>query len=357
MKNVSVLIFVCLGFSSWSQQVEPLIFREKLYDFGDMAEGNGNADHDFLFTNNSGRPVKITSVQASCGCTTPGWSQNPVPQGKTGFIKASFDPKGRPGYFNKSLTVTTDWDANPIVLQIKGHVLTGGPTEPYDFSVANGSLYFITRSFNFGKVFINRGATDKQFPVINKGTTSIEFLKVAMPPYMKVEMPASLAPQQKGIIKVSYDGRQKNQFGFASDNIQITTNDEGHEVKSISVFASLEEYYASPVGEEATKVPVLFLREQSIDLGRFRQSASVDRAVSVANTGKRDLQIKAIQANCACIATELEKRVVRPGDSTVLNISFKPQNRGGTQLKAITLYSNDPRNPVQRINVQVYIED
>ncbi len=357
MKSVLILILVCLALPCLSQQVEPLIFREKTYDFGDIEEGKGNADHEFVFTNNSGRPVKIVSVQASCGCTTPAWSQNPVPQSKTGFIKASFDPRGRPGYFNKTLTITTDWDASPIVLQIKGHVLTGGPTETNDFSVADGNLYFTNKSFNVGKVFINRSATEKQFAVMNKGAAAIKLLEVSKPSYIKVEMPLSLAPQEKGFIRVSFDGQQKNQFGFTSDNIQISTDDAGHETKSISVFATLEEYYTTPTGEEAIKAPILFIKEQNIDLGRFRQSDLIDKIVAIVNGGKRDLQLKAIQSNCTCIITELNKKVVYPGDSSMLRISFKPHIRGGTQMKAITLYSNDPRNPVQRINVQVYIED
>ena len=357
MKNVFVLILMTLSFLSRSQQVEPLIFREKTYDFGDIEEGKGNADHEFVFTNNSGRPVKIISVQASCGCTTPEWSKNPVPQAKTGFIKASFDPKGRPGYFNKTLTITTDWDASPIVLQIKGHVLTGGPDEANDFSIADGNLFFTSKSFNVGRVFINQSAAEKQFYVMNKGITSIKFLEVVKPSYLKIGMPVFLAPQEKGVINVSFDGQQKNQFGFTSDNIQITTDDVGHEIKSISVFATLEEYYPTPAGEEAIKAPILFIKEQSIDLGRFRQIELIDRAVTLRNTGKRDLQIKAIQSNCTCISTSVEKMLVFPGDSSILKLSFRPQNRGGTQLKGITVYSNDPRNPVQRINVQVYIED
>src|SRR5258708_3869619 len=105
MKKFIVLIWVAVAVTATlrasGQQVDQLLFREKIYDFGNIEEAKGPADHEFIFTNNSGRPVKILSVHASCGCTTPGWSQSPVPQGKTGFVKASFDPKGRPGYFNK----------------------------------------------------------------------------------------------------------------------------------------------------------------------------------------------------------------------------------------------------------------
>jgi hypothetical protein len=342
---------------AWSQQADPLIFREKIFDFGEVDEPNGNVEHEFLFTNNSNRPVKILTVQASCGCTTPGWSQTPIPQGKTGFIKASFDPRGRPGYFNKTLTITTDWDSNPIVLQIKGQVVAAGDKGMNEFTVSNGNLFFKTKSFSLDKVYINKEPVQKQFAVVNKGNSPIQFLSVAKPPYIKIEMPAVLEPGARGVVKVIYDGRAKNQFGFASDNVQITTDDRGYELKSISVFAMLEEYYPLPSAEGALRSPMLAFKEETIDLGRVTQNATIEKGVMIRNAGKTDLQIRALQGNCACITANMANKIIRPGDSTVLKISFKPQSRGGTQQKAITLYSNDPRNPVQRINVVAFVAD
>ncbi len=340
-----------------AQQAEQLLFREKIYDFGNIEEAKGLADHEFIFTNNAGRPVKILSVHASCGCTTPGWSQSPVPQGKTGFIKASFDPKGRPGYFNKSLAITTDLDANPIILEIKGQVVDKVKTVAADFPVANGSLYFKTKAINMGTIFINKFPSQKQFEVMNKGEVPVKFMDATNPPYIKVEMPAALQPGEAGVIKVTYDARQKNRFGFASDNIQITTDDVGNELKQFSVFATLEEFYTTPVGEEATKAPVLLIREPNVDLGRTRQATAIEKNVVLKNMGKSNLQLKAFQGNCSCIVATPERDVIAPGDSINVKVSFTPQAREGTQQKAITLYSNDPRNPVQRIMVQVYVEE
>ena len=61
MKKLIVLVFSSFCFPSGAQQVEPLIFREKTYDFGEIEEGGGNADHEFVFTNNSGRRLRLTS--------------------------------------------------------------------------------------------------------------------------------------------------------------------------------------------------------------------------------------------------------------------------------------------------------
>ena len=357
MRKLILLVLWLLPGEVWPQQAEPLIFLEKAHDFGDILEANGSADVEFVFTNNSGRPVKILSVQASCGCTTPGWSKNTVPYGKTGFIKASFDPKGRPGYFNKSLTVISDLDPIPIVLQIKGQVVTSQPPGANDFMVASGNLRLKTKSFNMGTIYINKETTVRQFPVMNAGTVPIRFLTVEKPAHVRVEMPSVLGPQARGVIKVFYDGKMKNQFGFASDNILFTTDDLGAEAKPISLFATLEEFYPLPTAEELLKAPHAILREQSIDLGRSRAGTAIERNVMVINSGKKDLQIKALKGNCSCISADATKRTIHPGDSAQIKIIFNPQRRGGTQQKAIALYSNDPRKPVQLINLQIFIED
>ncbi|MBY0433053.1 MAG: DUF1573 domain-containing protein [Cyclobacteriaceae bacterium] len=357
MRRLWILSFFLIPFGAAAQQAEALIFREKVYDFGEIDEQAGNADHEFIFTNNSGRPVKIISVQTSCGCTTPGWSMDVIQHGKTGFVKASFDPRGRPGYFNKSLTITTDLESNPTVLEIKGSIKHKMADESEGSMVAQGHLQFKSRSINFGKVYMNKPPVQKIFTIWNSGTVPIVISRIDKPSYLSVEAPATIAVGEKAELKIRYDGKAKNQFGFASDNIQLITDDSEQPVKSVSVFATLEEYYALPSGEEAAKAPVLLLKEPSIDLGRFRESALLERDVTLANTGKKDLLIKALQGNCACIKAEAVNKTVRPGDSTTVRISFKPQSRGGTQQKAVTVYTNDPRNPVQRINVQAFIDE
>src|SRR6478735_1836585 len=121
-RSLWILSFVVLGISSVAQVAKPLQFKEEVYNFGEVLEKGGPVTHQFECTNLSNRPVKILNVKPSCGCTTPDWTKDPIPPGKTGFVQARFDPKGRPGFFTKSLTVTTDLDSNPIQLQIKGTV-------------------------------------------------------------------------------------------------------------------------------------------------------------------------------------------------------------------------------------------
>src|SRR5688572_6608508 len=107
-KSLSLLIVFCLvlfGITAWAQG--EIKFEKETHDFGSVSEGT-NAVHEFRFKNTGNQPVIISHVQASCGCTTPEWTKDPVMPGKTGIIKAAYSSAGRPGAFNKTITVTSN---------------------------------------------------------------------------------------------------------------------------------------------------------------------------------------------------------------------------------------------------------
>lgn len=340
-----------------AQQAEPLLFREKVFDFGSVVESGGAVEHEFVFVNNAGRPLRILSVQPSCGCTTPDWSRDAVQPGKGGFIKARFDPRGRPGYFNKSLTITTDYDGTPIVLQVKGRVVAASRPEAPELRSASGQLRLKSPSFNLGRIYLNKEPTTVSFPVFNAGDQPIHFSEVQQPAYIKANAPAVLNAGETGEIKISYDAKARNQYGFVNDNVEWLTDDPVMPRKSFSVYATIEEYFPPLAPEALAKAPMLEPEVTLIDLGRTSQRNTATRAVRLKNEGKTDLNIRAIQSNCSCLTPQQSRFDIKAGGEHMLSVTFTPQQRTGTQQKALTIYSNDPRRPVQRITFTIYIED
>ncbi len=102
-----------------SLKPENLEFKKELHDFGTIAEGP-DAEYKFEFKNTGKEPIILSAVTASCGCTAPEWSKEPVLPGKKSVIKAVYHSAGRPGAFNKAITVTSN--AGVKVLTIKGTV-------------------------------------------------------------------------------------------------------------------------------------------------------------------------------------------------------------------------------------------
>lgn len=84
---------------------EVLQFKENEFDFGKIPQGKP-VTHKFEVINAGTDSLKITNVQASCGCTTPDWDRDKVqaPGEKTsitvGFNAASEGP------FNKVITIS-----------------------------------------------------------------------------------------------------------------------------------------------------------------------------------------------------------------------------------------------------------
>lgn len=358
IKTLLGLIFIASVINTTAQQARVLKFREETFDFGTIAEAMGPVTHEFVFTNYGTRPVKILTVQASCGCTTPGWSKDIVEPGKNGFIQASYNPKGRPGFFNKSLTVMTDLDANPVILQIKGQVSKDEKPSAEDFPASNGSLKMKVSSFNMGRVYIKDEYSMREFPLLNAGTGPLHFTgKFVHPSYMKVDVqPRTVAPGEKAIARISYNGALKKLYGFQSDNIEMETNDEVNPIKSFSVFATLEDFFPEMSMSELAKAPQLKLDTYSLEFGKIKANIETEREISFTNTGKNELVLKSLQPNCTCITAIASKTSLKPGESSMLKIIFNPQARSGTQQKAIALYSNDPKNPVQRLTFTAYVD-
>lgn len=96
-------------------------FDVETHDFATVKEGV-QATYEFKFTNTGNEPLILTNVQASCGCTTPKWSKEPLKKGESGVISAVYNSTGRPGAFNKAITITSNAKTPSKVIFIKGTV-------------------------------------------------------------------------------------------------------------------------------------------------------------------------------------------------------------------------------------------
>ncbi|TNE81987.1 MAG: DUF1573 domain-containing protein [Bacteroidetes bacterium] len=113
---------VLVGIFSIAQNKEAEIkFEKTSHDFGTITEGT-QATVEFEFTNTGNAPLILNSVNASCGCTTPEWTREPIPPGQTGTIKAVYNSSGRPGSFSKSITVNSNAKSGTKILSIRGTV-------------------------------------------------------------------------------------------------------------------------------------------------------------------------------------------------------------------------------------------
>lgn len=99
-----------------------LQLKETEFDFGKIPQGKP-VYHFFEVINTGKTPVKLDNVQASCGCTTPEWSRDPIAPGASVKIKIGFNA-ATAGVFDKYITVMYDNNAHNKQIKIKGFVWT-----------------------------------------------------------------------------------------------------------------------------------------------------------------------------------------------------------------------------------------
>jgi Protein of unknown function (DUF1573) len=85
------------------------------HDFGKLEQGP-TAATEFIVTNIGKDAITIENVAPSCGCTVPDWTKTPILPGTTGVIKAVYNTQGRPGNFNKTLTIKTNRGTKPVYI-------------------------------------------------------------------------------------------------------------------------------------------------------------------------------------------------------------------------------------------------
>jgi hypothetical protein len=96
-------------------------YEQESFDFGVVNEGEV-VTHVFKFKNTGTEPLTVTNAKASCGCTVPNWSKEPVAPGASGEIKVEFNSKGKPGNQSKRVTVTANTNPTDTFIEIKGMV-------------------------------------------------------------------------------------------------------------------------------------------------------------------------------------------------------------------------------------------
>ncbi len=119
MKKLFAALFVtaAIGFVS----AQTISFDKTTLDYGTVKNG---ADGHRLFTvkNTGTKPLILSNVKASCGCTTPEWSQDPILPGKTSTIKVGYNTTIT-GPFTKIIEVySNDPENSRSVINIKGTV-------------------------------------------------------------------------------------------------------------------------------------------------------------------------------------------------------------------------------------------
>jgi hypothetical protein len=108
--------------SSDARAVPVIEFEETRHHFGVIQSGE-KVTYSFSFRNTGNAPLLISSAKASCGCTVPAYTREPVQPGEAGSIEVTFDSSGKSGMESKNVTIISNTTPNSTVLTISAEII------------------------------------------------------------------------------------------------------------------------------------------------------------------------------------------------------------------------------------------
>jgi hypothetical protein len=73
------------------------------------------------------------------------------------------------------------------------------------------------------------------------------------------------------------------------------------------------------------------------------------------NTGKQAVHFKSVKASCGCTAAQTQKDEVPPGEKGEVTATFNIGDRTGTQIKTVTVETDDAANPKTVLTLRTII--
>ncbi len=108
-------------------------------------------------------------------------------------------------------------------------------------------------------------------------------------------------------------------------------------------------------GDEAhsrgSPAPILVIDRTEFDFGTLDLHSSGSHDFVFANAGEGPLKIVAAGTSCRCTASQFDEKVIPPGGSDKITISWEPAGKVGAYRESANILTNDPLRPEVTLTV------
>ena len=305
---------------------EPRIeFEETLYDFGRASWGQ-QVLHIFRFRNAGEKPLTISDVRSSCGCTSALLSEKNIPPGAEGEIEVVFNVGRRRGRTAEKVLVRSNDPDQPVVTL----TVTG---------IVEGSLVVLPERLYFGDIH-NTESIERTIELVDIEGGDVRIAKVeSSSRYITAEIPPSSARvRDKVEIVVTIGpglpiGRLNEKLVIHTDNKEQSSIEvpiEGNVVGEIKVF------------------PNQFF------FGYVERGEPVSRKVVISKTGDEDLKILKVESNLESVSVRVLS--LEQNNKYAIKATLGSHAPEGTMHGIIKVHTNSVQQPVIELPLYALIK-
>lgn len=347
-----LLLSACLLASSAAFAGPVAHWKSVTHDFGAFDEDMGKVTSDFVLVNEGDAPLMIYAARASCGCTVPHYTTDPIAPGDSAVVKVTYDPAGRPGKFSKRVKVETNCDPAQNILTINGVVIGASNTLRARFPIEVGNLKLRNKTVTFGD--INKGNTKTAFlDGYNQSNDTIRPIVTGLPQHITVSTsPEAVPPGEQVTFTFFYNSARANDWGLTTDEVTVSPSVESSIAQPVDIMAIVNEDFSRMTPEKRDRAPKIALSTTAVDLGKVAVGTHNDAEITIENFGKDPLIIRKVTSLDPAVDVKINKTEIKGGANARLKVNVDTRKCDSDILNArITVITNDPDRPVSNIRV------
>ncbi|NQY11594.1 MAG: DUF1573 domain-containing protein [Flavobacteriales bacterium] len=145
--------------------------------------------------------------------------------------------------------------------------------------------------------------------------------------------------------------------GKGVEDSAVITSGADFTAPSLSANPSITQPPApAPIIDNTPKTVIEF-EEMEYDFGNVKQNTTDNEHVfTFTNTGDEPLIITNAKGSCGCTVPKYPKEPIAPGETGIIEVSYKPGTQKGSQAKTVTLTANTtPANTL--LSIKAFVEE
>ncbi len=351
MKKTVFILFSIVSLVSFAQgKIEWL---EDFHDFGVFNESDGNKTCTMRFVNTGDKAVTILSARASCGCTQPKYPKEAIAPGDTAKIEITYLPAGRPGRFEKVVTVLTNSTKKKSLLTIKGVVVGTSKTITSHYPFDAGQLRLKKNITAFNEIKKIRTKTEF-IDAYNISTDTVYPEWDNLPDYIRIVTAINyVAPGDYASFAINFDATKCPVYGLVRDKITLYPNGKKRSsAVELEVMATVIDDFSNLNEFQLMKAPVIAVSPEKINFGVIAPPNGLKSTFSIKNQGQNDMIIRRIYTTDPSINISYSKNKIKAGKEMTVEVSLNPFSLPSEILNTfIYIVTNCPDKPIMEYRV------
>ena len=359
MKKIFSTLCMALTAVAMMAQNPVITFEKTEHDFGKINEADGRVSVVFAFKNEGMAPLVLSNVRASCGCTTPTWTKEPVEPGQTGSITVTYNPNGRPGRFQKTVTITSNASEPTKKVYIKGEVIPKQAKPVNKYNVSVGELSMKTTTLDLGVVKKGEHTNGElEYANMTKEDHSVKLATRSADAYIinQVSLPN---PKANEIGKFIFALESENTKLYGPIEVYAYVEIDGKAIHDdahkLTIKADIVEDFSNMTVEQKQQAPIMEVAN-NINLGKVAAGKVLKGQLPIKNTGVNPLEVR--RAYCADNQVNAKTpKAIKSGKKGNIAVEINTKDmKPGAYSREILVITNDFERSQQKVTVNFTVE-